>query len=294
MLIVRRHYKASLFQQKQVLADLSISRLTNKKTMRDIKIVAEGDSWFSYPFAKDIVDHLIGMGYAISRHGKAGDTLENMVYGTRHDIKRNTARNFGPENLKEVVETVAYRKPQFVLFSAGGNDIVGAEFEQFLNHSSAQKSSAGLPLFRKQAFLEKVNTSMRVAVEYFLKAIWTIDDSIHILMDGYDYAKPNGTNYSLGGIGLTGPWLLKGFARKGILHREEQEPIIKDMIDGYNEMLATLASLHERFHHIDLRGKFPDESEWDNEIHLKNAGFKKVAELYHVRMAEILGGNPFG
>src|SRR5215210_6588891 len=55
------------------------------------RIVAEGDSWFDYDPMLDILDHLkLEYGYDIFKVAQAGDTLENMVYGT--DYGRNYSR----------------------------------------------------------------------------------------------------------------------------------------------------------------------------------------------------------
>ena len=47
------------------------------------KLVAEGDSWFNYLPGIDVIDCLrYHHGYSIKNYAKAGDTLENMIYGT--------------------------------------------------------------------------------------------------------------------------------------------------------------------------------------------------------------------
>lgn len=51
-------------------------------------IVAEGDSWFDYPPGLDILDNLKRKyKYNIYKVAEAGDSLENMSFGTK--IKRN-------------------------------------------------------------------------------------------------------------------------------------------------------------------------------------------------------------
>ena len=53
-----------------------------------------------------------------------------------------------------------------------------------------------------------------------------------------------------------------------------------------------LSNKHSNFHYINLRGKFPYEKQWHNEIHLKGAGYKTVADLYHKEIIKILGKDP--
>ncbi|MBK9416166.1 MAG: SGNH/GDSL hydrolase family protein [Flavobacteriales bacterium] len=247
------------------------------------RIVVEGDSWFAYPLALDIIEHLMRMGYAIKRFSKAGDTLENIVYGTMTKGGGKMEENRGPESKERVVQAIKSLKPRFVLFSAGGNDIVGEDMLQFLHH----KGSNNGPL-NEERFRAHVDGPMREAIEHYVNEIWSIDPSIDILMDGYDYAKPNGEGYQVV-ANWAGPWVRPNFIKKGWDDRaSDMEPTVKRLVDIYNEMLTGLATKHARFHHLDLRGMFPDESQWHNEIHLKKEGFKKVATVYHEKLKGIL------
>lgn len=275
---------SALASQKSALEYESVARFLSPETPAWMKIIAEGDSWFAYPLYLDVIDHLRRMGYAVEKFSKAGDTLENMVYGTGFNINSNTAVNHGPVSLGETLASVRMNRPRFVLLSAGGNDIVGKEFEQYLNHKNS-----GLVLFKEDVFVSHVNGYMKAAIRHFLEKVWEENPDTDILMDGYDYARPNGKRYEILSIGVAGPWLLPGFGRKNILDRkQEQEPIIKKLVDHFNSMLADLDQEFERFHYIDLRNLFPKESEWDNEIHLKSQGFKTVAKLYHEKMLSLL------
>lgn len=57
--------------------------------------MAEGDSWFDYPVRLDILDHLKrDYRYEIFKVAEAGDTLENMVYGT--EFESNFSRREPP------------------------------------------------------------------------------------------------------------------------------------------------------------------------------------------------------
>ncbi len=117
---------------KEKLQEESLKKLNNPETDRNIKIVAEGDSWFDYKIQKDIIDYLQIKGYAINKElNKAdpGDTLEKMVYGEDYIIhkKNRVVSNPGSISLTETIASIERYVPRFVLFSAGGNDIVGEE-----------------------------------------------------------------------------------------------------------------------------------------------------------------------
>lgn len=274
---------ATLAQEKLTLEFQSNKVLLSNKTLRSGKLVAEGDSWFAYPLVRDIIDHLRKMGYGIHRLSSAGDTLENMVYGTGTEKKGPNQRNKGPESLQRTVQAIKLYKPRFVLFSAGGNDIVGDDMLQFLHHSG----SGDAPL-NEGRFRAHVDGPMRTALVAFLKAVWAQDPTIDVLMDGYDYARPNGEGYQVI-ANFSGPWVRPSFVRKGWSDRAvHMEPTVKKLVDIYNGLLKEIAKEYPQFHYIDLRGMFPKESEWHNEIHLKSDGFKAVAMEYHKKMKAIL------
>lgn len=106
------------------------------------RLVAEGDSWFDYPVGLDILDFLRrDFDYEIFKAAEAGDSLENMVYGTEY--KNNYTRKT-PE-IEFTLTAIRNFQPRVFLFSGGGNDIAGTELEAFLNHKDA-----GLSLLRNE------------------------------------------------------------------------------------------------------------------------------------------------
>jgi len=280
---------STLELEKQELRLQSLAQIKDSSTPRDRKIVAEGDSWFDYPLVTDVLDHLRRKGYAILKCSKHGDTLENMVYGTQYKINKvkHLVTNPGTLSLDQVKEAVRENRPRFFLFSAGGNDIAGPELIRYLNHIRQTQN-----LFKEEEFANTLNNFMKPAMKHYFEEIWGIDSQIDIIMDGYDYAKPNGKGYTLAGLNLIGPWILPAFGAKSITDRGLQDTIIKRLVDGFNEMLTSMDNEYPKFHHIDLRGMFPNDNEWHNEIHLKGSGFKKVADLYHQKIVSILGKNP--
>lgn len=51
--------------------------------VRRRRLIAEGDSWFDYLPGTDLIDCLRNLfDYDIEKFAKAGDTLENMIFGT--------------------------------------------------------------------------------------------------------------------------------------------------------------------------------------------------------------------
>lgn len=279
----------NLQQEKKKYARISEKRIQSGNYPKELTIVAEGDSWFDYALKKDIIDYLRKKGYAIKNFAKGGDTLDNMIYGTDYTYDRKTkkAKHLGAISLQTTLKSISELKPKFVLFSAGGNDIVGPEVAGYLYHKRSKPDN----LINTVVFVNRLK-SMEKSIRFFIESVHKKNKKAHILMDGYDYARVNGKGYRFIGVKLAGPWLLPSFAEKAIVTQRDQKIIVAYLVDKFNEMLMRLDSDYEYFHHINLRGDFPNDNQWHNEIHLKNLGFKAVAEKYHQKMCEIIDFNP--
>ena len=106
--------------------------------------VAQGDSWFDYlpaffedPFSGDLLGHLHRTGrYNIFKAATAGDTLENMSYGTAVGGDGSAK----PQEIDTALNAVKTLQASFYLLSAGGNDMAGSNgvnLEFYLNHGQA-------------------------------------------------------------------------------------------------------------------------------------------------------------
>ena len=92
-------------------------------------LVAEGDSWFDYPWT-DVLEELEDEHlYDVESVAHHGDRVEDMAYSEGQ-----------LEKLVRVIERVARsgRRPRAILLSGGGNDIAGVdEFAMLLNHAAS-------------------------------------------------------------------------------------------------------------------------------------------------------------
>jgi lysophospholipase L1-like esterase len=236
-------------------------------------IVAEGDSWFDYPPGLDILDNLKQKyKYKIHKVAEAGDSLENMSFGTK--TKRNFARETPP--LEETLEAIKKHKPKVFLLSAGGNDIAGAELESYLNHADS-----GLQPLRREFARYIFSTVARRAYENIFTRVWNLDTNIHIISHGYGYAIPDGRAvFNFLGFNFVGPWLRPSFARKNITKTADAEGIIVELVDLFNAMLKDLDDKFPNFHYLDLR-KAIKRDDWRNELHLYDEDYARIADIFH-------------
>jgi lysophospholipase L1-like esterase len=247
-----------------------------------IKIVAEGDSWFDFkpswlqnPLKGDLLGQLNRMPeFNIYRVGKAGDTIENMIYGTDYD------REYSPEpsQLERTLEAITRHQPRALLFSGGGNDIVGDELAGYLNHASSSAGAANLLRLEHVRFVFR--TYIAQALRELIRQIRETRPGTPIFLHGYDYAIPTGKGVIRIPPGWTfvGPWLRPAFAAKRI-SLELATGIVRQLTNEFNEMQIELADSLPDVHHIDLRGTLTAD-DWSDELHPTPTGFGKVAERF--------------
>ncbi|MEW8041066.1 MAG: hypothetical protein AB2777_16110 [Candidatus Thiodiazotropha endolucinida] len=263
--------KSVLTKRKESLVEFHIERTAGV-------LVAEGDSWFDYP-GRDILNALEDQHrFEVEMVANAGDTIEDMAYndGQLEDFVRK-------------IERVLRRGqvPKAILLSAGGNDIVGDGFKDFLNH--ARSPNPGL---NDQVVAEFVDVRIRAAYIHIIAAIneVCVDNTgaiVPIITHGYDYSVPDGR-----GKLWFGPWLEPGFRVKGYLDLAENKTIVIELINRFHQMMVSLKEVQglEHVSHIDLRGTLPTDTEsykewWDNELHPERKGFEKIGTIFAKKIA---------
>lgn len=244
-------------------------------------LVAEGDSWFDYPFFDVLAELEDAHNYTVESVAHRGDSLEEMVYDPNQLEK--LARKL--EKLHE-----DRRTPLAILLSGGGNDIAGEEFAVLLNHKAS-----GLPALNAQVVAGLIEDRLRTALIELSSAVThlceqTFGSKLPILIHGYDYPVPDGRGYFGGFWALPGPWLEPGFRRKGYGDRAECRDVMEVLIDRWNALLEGIAGGPglEHLRYVNLRGTLSNDLEkgaykkwWDNELHPTERGFRSVADGFH-------------
>jgi lysophospholipase L1-like esterase len=247
--------------------------------------IAEGDSWFDYapaflenPLLGDLINQLNKSGqFNILRVAIAGDTLENMTYGSSSK----------PSQLENTLSLIQEYQPAFFLFSAGGNDIAGSDglkFEPFLNHGKSK-----LGVLRKEYLNYFVNEVCSEMFEYLIERVIATKPDIKIFLHGYGYPIPDGRPViRLKDYNFIGPWFQPPLIRKNLTINDGQE-IINELIDALNNLLKQIAIKYsQNVVHIDLRTIINESVKeagdykkvWANELHLTADGYKTVAKEF--------------
>jgi hypothetical protein len=254
-----------------------------------IGIVTEGDSWFAYPrkwiaFGADInvvhhVEEVIqGTDTAnLLRMACNGDEAINMMSGKQKEIFE-----------KVLIKNAPYIK--LILFSGGGNDIVGKRDMLALLNTYEEGFSAQ-ECINSQQFENKLNAVM-LAFEALLELRNRHTPNAKIVVHSYDIAKPSNEGASFfWGLIKTKPWISPYLLERQIPEELHQE-IVEILLGAFKDKLQAFTQLPQYINTIfmvntqgTLRPGHKDD--WLNEIHPTESGFKKVSKLIYKKMKEI-------
>ncbi len=243
-------------------------------------ILAQGDSWFDYPFY-DVLQDLEGVyQWKVQSAAKAGDTLNNMVYN-QDQLSTFIIRMKRLHEQKE--------DPKAILISGGGNDVAGQELSLLLNNARS-----GLPKLNDAIVTGIIDVRLRTSYLTFIKELDVVSEHllgkrIPILIHGYDYAVPDGRGF-LGGWGpLPGPWLKPSFDALGYPAPQQNIETVHLLIDRFNAVLAQIPKEpgYENVCYVKITGTLSStwengeyQKDWGNELHPTRDGFKRVAAKF--------------
>ena len=237
-------------------------------------LIAEGDSWFDYPF-HDVLSELEDEhGFECETVAHKGDRVEDMAYSGGQLDK-----------FIRLLDKCLRRGevPRAILLSGGGNDIAGDEFHMLLEHARSPRPglndavvAAILDIRLRNAYAHIIGAVTRVCEQ-------RLERKLPILIHGYDRPVPDGRGYAGGWWFLPGPWLEPGFRAKGYGRLAANTVVMGQLIDRFNGMLSQLVAEPGLDHvtHVDLRGTLSNDAsyreDWGNELHPSKSGFRLVA-----------------
>ena len=245
--------------------DFRRSRAYRKVKFKRMRIVAEGDSWFLYPFfVKEILDQLAPL-YAIRSMAAAGDTLENYMKKQKY------------------LEVIKEEDPKVFLVSGGGNDILGEQFREYIRDSRDLESGLDPKSYLKEAIWTDIDNLQNLYRKMFSE-LSEKHPNLPILVHGYDYIIPvDTTKYR-----KSKSWLGKYMVEKGVKSQEDRKNIISLILDTFNDKLKAVAEDFSQVHYIDVRGGVPDQNGWYDEIHPSDEGFNAIALKFIEKIDKIV------
>ena len=278
------------------LKNRRFNRMKRKRYFRTGKkiILAEGDSWFEYPwFIRDVIDWILRLSrYPVYSMAFGGDWIANILYEG------------------EYIDELSLYQPEVFLISGGGNDIVGEErlaklvhkrslinpevlpddqltIDELVNEGYTDLQSRRIVVGRK--FMNKDFTALinlfRIMYTLLFRRIEMSGkfSDMKIITQGYDFAIPSPNRnpfvFPLRLIMGNGKWLHYPLILKGISDREEQRSVVAAFIYEFNEMLIDTGKARKHVYHVDSRGALSD-NEWADELHPNGKAFRRISRTF--------------
>lgn len=249
-----------------------LTRIREKPRVK--RILMEGDSWFSFPGIKG--GNLAGR--IASRYRRSAASLSIAAPG---DIAGRMLNELSLDTLATLLGRYRF---DVLLFSGGGNDLIGEHFDDYLKRSD-EAQPGPLPAHAPQVVVDHLRVdALAGTLTHFgerLRALCRHRDESRpdcpVFVHTYDYAFPDGRPTVIGPI-RRGPWLQPSLDRAGVPERDRQV-LVRWMVDAFADMLVDVAANEPGFHVIDSRGLLPVQAWWIDELHPSGPGFARLLDL---------------
>jgi lysophospholipase L1-like esterase len=279
------------------------------------RLISEGDSWFSYPLAANLVRQIERIEPKINllRLEHSGDDVLDIIA----DRGTGNALDEGPiggkigyqeQRLRGLLGR-AQTRPHVLLFSAGGNDIIGPELFEYLKPYATYRHAvpAGSVEAPEHAIyggrFDGALDRIEAAYQHLIGLRDQAAPACRIVTHTYCAPQPR----PVVGPFDTGPWMYPAFLERGYPKREAplMRAVIAHMIARFAQRLTALASIPgaRGFHVVDLTGphalapapfEAPARSgDWSDEIHPNDRGFAKLARHFRPVLRSVFPGTAF-
>lgn len=228
------------------------------------QILVEGDSWFAIPTAKNIIKQINKIGkFNILNLASSGDeALGMMTWKQKKKIHQLLLDEDQEYNFKAL------------LFSGGGNDIVGPEMWYLFKDYQAGMTA-------QQCFNDDMLHIKLTQIECVYRELINIRDNLKpelpLITHCYDKAMPSGKPAYLGPIRVSGPWMKPSLMKRKIPKRLHQE-IVDYLLGELRNKLINLQQKYNNFYVVDSFGVI-SAGQWGDELHPKSSGFKKIVNV---------------
>ena len=245
-------------------------------------IMTEGDSWFSYPINRNIVDYLEMMNdFTMLRLEHSGDEARQIL-------------RKGGEQMKRMRAYLKRYPFALLMFSGGGNDIVDENLETLLVDKQSGTSW-------KECIDQPALTARLDEIEAAYRGLLQMRDEVcpkcAVVAHSYDYVVPaNRPARSAFGLATRGPWIYPRLREKGIDPRTDGIFIVRYLIDAFYARLAEIAATPgSRFHVVDTRRTLipGDPIQWADEMHPSGVGAELLARQWRLVLAQLFPGKGF-
>ncbi len=247
-----------------------------------VRILAEGDSWFAYP------RRFIALGQAANIVQILAERNYYLIYSTA-SIGDEAATMLTGEQKFGFTKRLTTNEFDIVLFSGGGNDIVGRyDFDFFLKDRSG--ASHWLDCIEINRLDNKLDQIESIYIELMERVShYSVNPKVKVVSHNYDFCLPSPEGYELFDVFPIGEsWMYPFLDQKNFTDKEEQEAVIRFMLERFAQRLARVQQQYAgKLYIADTQGTLTP-NQWRNEIHPTPAGFRKISTIMHRTIQQAL------
>jgi len=247
-------------------------------------VLSEGDSWFSFADVVGRLDDPRDTGverdqraWSLLRLEKAGDEVMTILSGAQRAKLRDSFERWEIDAL---------------LFSAGGNDLVGADLAPLLKRYVAGASARDLLAeSRFERRLRQIQDCYRELLDLLADA----GQATRLFVNSYDYVVPSKKRAIYAGpFRIAGPWLEPALIARGI-PRTLWGEVVALLIDAFATAIDQVAAEPRgvgRLIRVETRGVV--RGDWHDELHPNRRAAMRLALAFEaaLRSAEVLATWP--
>jgi hypothetical protein len=235
--------------------------------------VADGDSWFDYPLPlldpKDVRDSLADIG--VPR-----PIILKLAY-----VGAATTALLGVEKRNRLI--AALKNPlngpiDFIMFSGGGDDLVGNQFRFWLRDAGAAQGDPRGGV--NHELLADILGVVLAAYADLAQIRQQYAPQALLLVHAYDFAIPTG----IGVCPSVGPWLKPSLDDRGWTGLADGSDIVRQILIEFKQRLQAFCATVPNAVCVDTQGTLA-ANEWANELHPTPEGFLRIAEKFRAALS---------
>jgi len=242
---------------------------------RQLNILADGDSWFSYPLSWDVIDY-------VRQDGNPTPIVLNLAVAGDP-----TTATLGVEKREQIINTLSDpEQGEFdaLLFSGGGDDVAGDQFCLWITDNTG--SDRGI---NQKAFSDILGV-VETAYRDLFAICGDIQPNCKIFIHSYDFARPTGVGACplLTGGYARGPWLKPSLDYRQWTDFTSASALVEALLRELDTLFLALEGEYKpRVVYVKTQGTLiPPQSiddktsDWANELHPTEPGFEKIATKF--------------
>jgi len=256
-----------------------------RKAPHRLGIIAEGDSWFSYPRSYLLAGADINLLHHLRSAVRHKDAVNLLCLSRNGDEAAEMLAGRQKYRLAKVLERTN-EHTDIIFFSGGGNDLVGRyDMDRLLREYQPGFSAADCI---EEAVLERKLQRIELAFSELLELRNAYASNAHVVTHTYDIVRPSSVGAELLKFYKAGPWIYPYLLKKGVpehLHLA----ISRIMLESFAGRLARLAEsdlARKQFLVVDTQGTLrPGHGgDWLNEIHPSSSGSRRLFNTIYRQM----------